>query len=71
MILDIEKYPEFVPWCLSSKIHRKEDMKDMQDAADILNRKLTLAGFPKREYHAFLSLKIITTLQYGIEGPIK
>ncbi len=29
MILDIEKYPEFVPWCLSGKVHRKEDMQDM------------------------------------------
>jgi len=29
MILDIEKYPEFVPWCLYGKIHRKDDMKDM------------------------------------------
>ena len=23
MILDIEKYPQFVPWCLSGKIHEK------------------------------------------------
>ena len=29
MILDIEKYPEFVPWCLSGKIHSKKDLKDM------------------------------------------
>ena len=29
MILDIERYPEFVPWCLDGKIHRKEDFKDM------------------------------------------
>ena len=29
MILDIEKYPEFVPWCLSGKIHRKDDKPDM------------------------------------------
>ena len=29
MILDIEKYPEFVPWCLNGKIHRKEDLGDM------------------------------------------
>ena len=29
MILDIEKYPEFVPWCLSGKIHRKDEMEDM------------------------------------------
>tara|TARA_B100001123_G_scaffold160539_1_gene185452 strand:+ start:995 stop:1444 length:450 start_codon:yes stop_codon:yes gene_type:complete len=29
MILDIEKYPEFVPWCLNGKINRKQDMEDM------------------------------------------
>ena len=23
MVLDIEKYPEFVPWCLNSKIHSR------------------------------------------------
>ena len=23
MVLDIEKYPEFVPWCLNGKIHSK------------------------------------------------
>ena len=23
MVLDIEKYPEFVPWCLDGKIHNK------------------------------------------------
>ena len=25
MVLDIEKYSEFIPWCLSSKIHNKID----------------------------------------------
>ncbi len=29
MILDIEKYPEFVPWCLDGKIHKKTDRSDM------------------------------------------
>ena len=29
MIQDIEKYPEFVPWCLNGKVHKKEDLKDM------------------------------------------
>ena len=29
MILDIEKYPEFVPWCLKGKIHKKADKADM------------------------------------------
>ena len=28
MVLDIEKYPEFVPWCLDSKIHDKTDKGD-------------------------------------------
>ena len=25
MVLDIEKYPEFVPWCLGGKVHTKID----------------------------------------------
>ena len=29
MILDIERYSEFVPWCLSGKIHKKEDKTDI------------------------------------------
>ena len=28
MVLDIEKYPEFVPWCLDGKIHDKIDKGD-------------------------------------------
>jgi len=28
MVLDIEKYPEFVPWCLNGKIYRKNDKGD-------------------------------------------
>ena len=28
MILDIEKYPEFVPWCLEGKIYQKKETKD-------------------------------------------
>ena len=24
MVLDVEKYPEFVPWCLNGKIHEKK-----------------------------------------------
>ncbi len=29
MILDIEKYPEFVPWCIKGTIHRKEDLNEI------------------------------------------
>jgi coenzyme Q-binding protein COQ10 len=29
MVLDIEKYPEFVPWCIEGKIHDKNESKDL------------------------------------------
>ena len=28
MILDIEKYPLFVPWCLDGRIHKKKETED-------------------------------------------
>ena len=28
MVLDIEKYPEFVPWCLNGLIHSKNEKGD-------------------------------------------
>jgi len=28
MVLDIEKYPDFVPWCLEGKIKEKKETKD-------------------------------------------
>ena len=29
MVLDIEKYPEFVPWCIEGKIHDKNESADL------------------------------------------
>ena len=29
MVLDIEKYPEFVPWCLSGKVHSRKESNDL------------------------------------------
>ena len=29
MVLDIEKYPEFVPWCIKGKVHNKNESKDI------------------------------------------
>ena len=29
MVLDIEKYPDFVPWCIEGKIHEKNESKDL------------------------------------------
>ena len=27
-VLDIEKYPEFIPFCIDSKVYEKEDKQD-------------------------------------------
>ena len=29
MVLDIEKYPEFVPWRIEGKVHDKNESKDL------------------------------------------
>ena len=29
MVLDIEKYPEFVPWCIEGKVHDKKESADL------------------------------------------
>ena len=29
MVLDIEKYPEFVPWCIEGKVHEKNESEDL------------------------------------------
>ena len=29
MVLDIEKYPEFVPWCIQGKIYEKNESSDL------------------------------------------
>ena len=29
MVLDIESYPDFVPWCLKGTIHEKKESKDL------------------------------------------
>ena len=29
MVLDIEKYPEFVPWCIEGKAYEKNETKDL------------------------------------------
>ena len=40
LVLDIEKYPEFVPWCLDGKIHNKKESEDLIEIkADLKSRK--------------------------------
>ena len=51
MVLDIEKYPEFVPWCLDGKIYDKIDKGDtIEIKADLIIGK----SFFKDTYKSFV-----------------
>ena len=70
MILDIEKYPEFVPWCLSGKIHRRVDMKDMLEIeADLTVGKKFLNQTYKSHVTYYKDKDKI--LVSNIDGPLK
>ena len=70
MVLDIEKYPEFVPWCLEGKIN------ESNDSEDILQLKGDLKVGKKFLNETYSSLiifhkrldKILVT---NIDGPLK
>ena len=70
MVLDIEKYPEFVPWCLGGKIHSKNDKGNtIEITADLTIGK----SFFNETYKSFViynktSHSIHVT---NIEGPLK
>jgi coenzyme Q-binding protein COQ10 len=70
MVLDIENYPKFVPWCMESKIHEKKESKDLIEIkADLKVGKRFL-----NETYSSLILyhkekdKILVT---NIDGPLK
>ena len=70
MVLDIEKYPEFVPWFLGSKIHSKNDKGDkIEITADLTIGK----GFFNETYKSFViydkSSDSINVTNIG--GPLK
>ena len=51
MVLDIEKYPEFVPWCLNGKIYKKQDKGNkIEITADLTIGK----SFFKETYKSFV-----------------
>ena len=70
MVLDIEKYPEFVPWCLNGKIHSKNDKGEkIEIIADLTIGK----SFFNETYKSFViynksSDSIHVT---NVEGPLK
>ena len=70
MVLDIEKYPEFVPWCLDAKIHTNIDKgQTVEITADLTIGK----SFFRETYKSFViydksSDSIHVT---NVDGPLK
>jgi len=70
MILDIEKYPEFVPWCLDSKIYSKNDKGNkVEIIADLTIGK----SFFNETYKSFVVYEKYNDMIYvtNMNGPLK
>ena len=70
MVLDIEKYPEFVPWCLDSKIYNKNDKGDrVEITADLTIGK----SFFNETYKSLVIYEKSTDSIYvtNMNGPLK
>tara|TARA_B100001093_G_scaffold491662_1_gene531952 strand:- start:1379 stop:1822 length:444 start_codon:yes stop_codon:yes gene_type:complete len=70
MVLDIEKYPEFVPWCIEGKIHNKNESKDLitfYGDLKVGKRFLNETFSSQVSYHKEKDKIIVTNL----EGPLK
>ena len=70
MVLDIEKYPEFVPWCLKGKINDKIDKGDVIE----IKADLTIGkSFFRDTYKSFIIYKKLedTIHVTNIDGPLK
>ena len=70
MVLDIEKYPEFVPWCVSGKIH---NLKKNKDVIEIIADLTIGKSFFKETYksHVIYKQKLDQILVKNIDGPLK
>ena len=70
MVLDIEKYPEFVPWCLDGKIHDRIDKGDTIE----IKADLTIGrSFFKETYKSFVIYNKSKDLIHvtNMDGPLK
>ena len=70
LVLDIEKYPEFVPWCLGGKIHTRNDKGNrIEITADLTIGK----SFFNETYKSFVIYNKSSDLIHvtNIEGPLK
>ena len=69
LVLDIEKYPEFVPWCLAGKVHSKNESKDLIEIkADLkVGKKLINETYSSLVLYYKKKDKIMVT---NIDGPL-
>jgi|TARA_B110000211_G_C14001429_1_gene518643 coenzyme Q-binding protein COQ10 len=70
MVLDIEKYPEFVPWCIEGKIYEKIESEDLISFKGDLKvgKKFLNETFSSHvSYHKEKNKIIVTNL----DGPLK
>lgn len=70
MVLDIEKYSEFVPWCINGKIYNKKDKGDkIEITADLTIGK----SFFKETYKSFVIFNKLSDSIHvtNIKGPLK
>ena len=69
MVLDIEKYPEFVPWCLSGKVYTRKESSDLVEIkADLKVGKSVINETYTSLVHYYKEKdKILVT---NIEGPL-
>ena len=70
MVLDIEKYHEFVPWCLEGKIHEKKESKDLIEIRGDLKvgKKFLNETYSSLVLYYKEEDKILVT---NIDGPLK
>ncbi len=69
MVLDIEKYPEFVPWCIAGKIHEKNESEDLIEIKGDLKvgKKFLNATYTSLVLYYKEKDKILVT---NIDGPL-
>ena len=70
MVLDIEKYPEFVPWCIEGKIYDKNESEDLITFSGDLKvgKSLLNETFSSHVSYFKEKDKIIVT---NLDGPLK
>ena len=70
MVLDIEKYPEFVPWCIEGKIYDKNESEDLLTFSGDLKvgKSILNETFSSHVSYYKEKDKIIVT---NLDGPLK